>query len=66
MDRRTVFLGLLSTFFGPLGLTREPGQLVIDLSRWSLMRVRFEGKEIEIPPRVIFEELTKENPIVNQ
>lgn len=62
MDRRTVILTLLSTFMGRQRLTRgEPGQMLVDLNRWTVLTVRFEGMEIEIPPRVIFEELTKDN-----
>lgn len=62
MNRRAACLAVLATFLGRVPLTRgEPAELTIDLSRWSLLRVKYQGHELEIPPQVIWDELTRAN-----
>lgn len=63
MERRTAFLAILSTFLGQLAgpqrLQREPGILLVNLNLWSTLKVRYGEREIDIPTKVIWEELTK-------
>ena len=62
MDRRTAVMGLISVIATPPQLTRDKGVLTVNLDQWTLIRVVCEGRAIEIPPKVLFDELAREEP----
>lgn len=63
MTRRALFalFALLANAKIPQAqkLSREPGPLAIDLDQFSMIVIRHGGHEIELPPKILFEELFK-------
>lgn len=65
-DRRTLMMALVAVITGrstePVAITRDgfvQGVLTVNLDQWRVIRVQYEGKTVELPPHVIYDELVK-------
>ena len=64
-DRRTMLMALIAVLSAPsrsiVAMQRTAGILTIDLDLYAKIIVKHGGKEVELTPKVIFDELTKDN-----
>jgi hypothetical protein len=67
MDRRTAMFtvaGLLASGEAQAlqrlrGMMGTPGLLTIDLDQFHTLKLKYQGSEIELPARILFQELAK-------